>query len=187
MSNSSVFVHNIVVLSGLAALNGEDPVALVALLRSLPAEAALHAVGWDRMTDLARTSERNRTAAGEAGACAVLVMALTQHSRDATVAQAACACRALYHLTVLPANQVRAGAAGAAAALVGVMQVLQDAEDVQYNAVLALDMLTECAANVPGVAAVGGRAAIAQARHLYQGHGGIQARGANLLKRLPKR
>ena len=88
----------------MAVLSGSDPAALLALLRSLPADAAVHAAGWRRLAELTDRSDLEQAAAGEAGACDVLAAALTQHRLDAAVAQQACG--AMGNLTWLhDANQ----------------------------------------------------------------------------------
>ena len=158
--------------------------ALVALLRSLPADAAVHAAGWRRLADLTDEGPSNQAAAGEAGACAVLAAALTQHRLDAAVAEQACG--AMRNLTRLAANREHAGAAGAAAALVAAMTAWPYEEYLQEYAVMALDILTLCAANVPRVAAAGGRAALTRALAFHLNNDDIQVWGAAALQRLPE-
>ena len=169
----------------MAVLSGSDPVALVALLRSLPADAAVHAAGWQRLAELTERSEPHRTTAGEAGACEVLAAALTQHRLDAAVAKEACGalCILMYYHA---ANQARAGAAGAVAALVAAMTAWPNEAQLQVYAVLALDNLTRCAANVPRVAAAGGRAALTRALAAHPSVADIQRWGAAALQRLPQ-
>ena len=159
-----------------------DLVALVALLRSLPADAAVHAAGWKRLAELTVSSEPRRAAAGEAGACAVLAVALTQHQLDAAVAEQACG--AMRNLTCLPANKERAGAAGAAAAPVAAMTVWPKKAMLQGHATVALYTLILCAANVPRVAAAGERAALTRALAAHPSSDDIQRWGASALQRL---
>ena len=147
-----------------AVLSGSDPAALVALLRSLPADAAVQAAGWMRLADLTDffCEPHRRAAAGEAGACAVLAAALTQHRLDAAVAEQAC--RALINLTLLhAANQERAGAAGACEAVAAVLTTHRDNAAAAEQACEAMRSLTTLPANQERAGAAGAAAALVAA------------------------
>ena len=144
----------------MAVLSGSDLAALVALLRSLPADAAVHAAGWKRLAQLTRDSKPHQAVAGEAGACAVLVAALTQHRLDAAVAQQACG--AVGNLACLSANKERAGAAGACEAVAAVLTTHRDNAQVAEYACQAVGILTyNHAANKQSAGAAGACEAVA--------------------------